>query len=142
MTEHKEAKTHQDHFARGQLLTKTYALPRDANPSGDIFGGWLLSQMDMAAGIAAGQRAKSRVVTIAIESMTFRKPIYVGDVLCVYGEIVGAGRTSMKIRLEAWATRARFGDTVKVTEGTFTFVSVDDNGRPKELPRDRTFRFD
>lgn len=131
-----------DTFARGELLTKTYAMPKDANPSGDIFGGWVLSQMDIAAGIAAGQRAKSRVVTIAIDSMTFKKPIYVGDVLCVYGELCHAGRTSMKFRIEAWATRARFGDTVKVTEATFTFVSVDDVGKPKELPRMNEFRFD
>ncbi len=118
----------------GELLTKTYAMPADANPAGDIFGGWVLSQMDIAAGIAAGQRAKSRVVTIAIDSMTFKKPIYVGDVLCVYGTLIKTGRTSMKFHIEAWATRARFGNTVMVTEGTFTFVCVDDNGRPKQLP--------
>ncbi len=101
---------------RGELTTRTLAMPRDANPSGDIFGGWVLSQMDIAGGIAAGQRAKGRVATVAIDAMSFIRPVYVGDVLCVYSDIERSGRTSMAIRLEAWALCGRMGERVKVTE--------------------------
>ena len=118
---------------RGELTTRTLAMPRDANPSGDIFGGWVLSQMDIAGGIAAGQRAKGRVATVAIDAMSFIRPVYVGDVLCVYSDIERSGRTSMAIRLEAWALRCRMGECVKVTEGIFTFVSLDDDGKPCPL---------
>lgn len=118
----------------GLLQTQTIAMPCDANASGDIFGGWVLSQMDIAAGICAGRRASGRVATVAVESMKFIRPVYVGDVLSVYGEVVREGRTSLGIRLEAWVTRQRFGNVVKVTEGTFTFVSIDDEGKPRVLP--------
>ena len=103
-------------------------------PSGDIFGGWVLSQMDIAAGITAGQRAQGRVATIAIEAMKFIRPVHVGDVLCVYAKIARTGRTSMTIELEAWALRNRIGQRVKVTEGVFTFVAIDDEGQPRPLP--------
>ena len=122
---------------RGELTTRTLAMPRDANPSGDIFGGWVLSQMDIAGGIAAGQRAKGRVATVAIDAMSFIRPVYVGDVLCVYSDIERSGRTSMAIRLEAWALRGRMGERVKVTEGIFTFVSLDDVGKPCPLTASR-----
>lgn len=118
----------------GVLTTRTLAMPGDANPNGDIFGGWVLSQMDIAAGIAAGERACGRVATVAIDAMSFLRPVHVGDVLCVYTDIVKTGHTSMTIQLGAWALRHRFGERVKVTEGTFTFVSLDDQGRPKPLP--------
>lgn len=119
---------------RGELTTRTLAMPGDANPSGDIFGGWVLSQMDIAGGIAAGQRAAGRVATVAINAMTFFKPVSVGDVLCVYSEITREGRTSVEISLEAWALRDRIGERVKVTAGKFTFVALDDEGRPRPLP--------
>jgi acyl-CoA thioesterase YciA len=122
---------------RGELTTRTLAMPRDANPSGDIFGGWVLSQMDIAGGIAAGQRAKGRVATVAIDAMSFIRPVYVGDVLCVYSDIERSGRTSMAIRLEAWALRGRMGERVKVTEGIFTFVSLDNDGKPCPLAASR-----
>jgi acyl-CoA thioesterase YciA len=122
---------------RGELTTRTLAMPRDANPSRDIFGGWVLSQMDIAGGIAAGQRAKGRVATVAIDAMSFIRPVYVGDVLCVYSDIERSGRTSMAIRLEAWALRGRMGERVKVTEGIFTFVSLDDDGKPCSLTASR-----
>jgi len=115
-------------------------MPADTNPSGDIFGGWVLSQMDIAAGICAGQRAQSRVVTAAIEAMSFFRPVKVGDVLGVYTTVTKAGRSSMDIHVEAWVRRDRIGQREKVTEATFTFVAVDDNGksipipRPEELP--------
>jgi acyl-CoA thioesterase YciA len=117
----------------GELMTRTLAMPADANPSGDIFGGWVLSQMDIAAGICAGQRAQGRVATVAIEAMTFLRPVHVGDVLCVYGDIERTGRTSIRISLEAWALRNRIGDRVRVTHGTFTFVAIDVQGRPRAL---------
>jgi acyl-CoA thioesterase YciA len=112
-------------------------MPADANPSGDIFGGWVLSQMDIAAGIHAGQHAQRRVATVAIEAMHFIKPVHVGDVLCVYAAVDRVGRTSMAIRLEAWAPRSRLGDRVKVTEGIFTFVALDAEGRPEPIVPDR-----
>jgi acyl-CoA thioesterase YciA len=119
---------------RGQLTTRMLAMPADANPSGDIFGGWVLSQMDIAAGIAAGQRAQGRVVTVAIEAMTFIRPVYVGDVLCVYATLQREGRTSVAIHLEAWALRNRIGARVKVTDGVFTFVAIDEHGKSRPLP--------
>lgn len=118
----------------GELTTRTLTMPGDANPSGDIFGGWVLSQMDIAGGIAAGQRAMGRVATVAIDAMTFIRPVYVGDVLCVYAKVVREGRTSLALELEAWALRGRIGERVKVTEGVFTFVAIDDEGKPRPLP--------
>ena len=119
----------------GELTIRTVAMPRDANAAGDIFGGWVLSQMDLAGGIAAGQRARGRVATVAINAMTFIRPVFVGDVLCVYSTIARTGRTSISVELEAWALRGRLGDRVKVTEGVFTFVCIGEDGRPKALPK-------
>ena len=118
----------------GELVTRTLAMPSDTNPSGDIFGGWVLSQMDIAGGIAAGQRAQGRVATVAIDGMAFIRPVNVGDVLCVYAHIERYGRTSMSIHIEAWVLRGRIGERVKVTEGNFTFVSIDNDGNPRPLP--------
>jgi len=109
-------------------------MPADTNASGDIFGGWLLSQMDIAAGILASQRAQGRVATIAIEAMKFIRPVRVGDVLCIYGQVTREGRSSMGITLEAWVLRDRIGAREKVTEGLFTFVAIDDEGRKRALP--------
>ena len=120
--------------SRGELATRTLAMPADANPNGDIFGGWVLAQMDIAGGITAGQLARGRVATVAVDAMTFHLPVYVGDVLCVYADIDRIGRTSMTLHLEAWALRRRQGEKVKVTEGRFTFVALDDNGRPRPVP--------
>lgn len=113
---------------------RTIAMPGDTNPSGDIFGGWVLSQLDMAAGICAGQRAQSRVVTVAIDRMQFLKPVRVGDVLGVYTTVTRTGRSSMDILVEAWVRRGRIGIREKVTSATFTFVAVDDNGKSIPLP--------
>lgn len=120
----------------GELTLRTMAMPADTNASGDIFGGWVLSQMDLGAGIAAGQRAASRVVTIAVDKMKFIRPVQVGDVLCVYTSIVRVGNTSMEINIEAWALRHRYGHREKVTEAIFTFVAVDENGKPQLVPKD------
>ncbi len=119
---------------RGELSIRTLAMPADANPSGDIFGGWVLSQMDIGGGITAGQRARGRVATVAVDAMTFHLPVYVGDVLCVYADLERVGRTSMTWWLEAWALRGRLGERVRVTEGRFTFVAIDDAGRPRPVP--------
>ena len=121
---------------RGDLATRTLAMPGDANPSGDIFGGWVLSQMDIAGGITAGARAAGRVATVAIDAMTFHRPVYIGDVLCVYADVERVGRTSMAIHLEAWALRGRLGQRVKVTEGLFTFVAIDADGCPRPVPQE------
>lgn len=118
----------------GELTLRTMAMPADTNAAGDIFGGWVLSQMDLAGGIAAGQRAAGRVVTISVERMTFIRPVKVGDVLCVYCAIGSVGRTSLKVAIEAWALRQNIGRREKVTDATFTFVAVDDEGRPRPVP--------
>ena len=114
--------------------TRTMAMHSDTNPSGDIFGGWVLSQMDIAAGICAGQRSQSRVVTAAIDGMHFYRPVHVGDILGVYTTVTRIGKTSMDIMVEAWVRRDRIGSREKVTDATFTFVAVDDNGKPKPIP--------
>jgi acyl-CoA thioesterase YciA len=119
---------------RGELSIRTLAMPADANPNGDIFGGWVLSQMDIGGGIAAGRRARGRVATVAVDAMTFHLPVYVGDVLCVYADLERVGRTSMTLWLEAWALRGRLGERVRVTEGRFTFVAIDETGKPRPVP--------
>jgi acyl-CoA thioesterase YciA len=117
-----------------KATTRTVAMPADTNPSGDIFGGWVLSQMDIAAGIAASQRAQGRVVTASIDGMSFIRPVKVGDILGVYTEITRTGRSSMDIMVEAWVRRGQIGVREKVTEATFTFVAVDENGKSRPLP--------
>jgi acyl-CoA thioesterase YciA len=119
---------------RGELTTRTLAMPADTNPSGDIFGGWVLAQMDISGGIFAGQRAEGRVATVAVHAMKFIRPVYVGDVMCVYCSLAREGRTSIGVNVEAWALRGRIGERVKVTEGLFTFVAIDQEGRPRPLP--------
>lgn len=120
---------------RGELTLRTLAMPADVNVNGDIFGGWVLSQMDIAAGIVGGTRAQGRVATVAIDAMKFIRPVYVGDVLCIYARVDTIGRTSMAIALEAWALRGRWGAREKVTEGVFTFVAIDEDGRPRVVPK-------
>lgn len=107
---------------------------RDINSNGHIFGGWVLSQMDIAGGIVAGRVCQGPCATVAIEAMEFIAPILVRDVISVYGEVARRGRTSVAIRLEVIATRGRAQDEVKVTEGLFTFVALDENHRPRPLP--------
>lgn len=126
-----------DDEPRGELTIRVVAMPADTNANGDIFGGWVLSRMDQAGGIAGVDRAQGRVVTVAIEAMTFVKPVRVGDVLCVYTSVDSVGRTSMKIHVEAWARRFRTDIREKVTVGTFTFVAIDDEGTPRIVPPER-----
>jgi acyl-CoA thioesterase YciA len=120
----------------GSLTTRTLAMHKDTNPAGDIFGGWVLSQMDIAAGICAGKRAQSRVVTVALDGMNFISPVKVGDILGVYTKVVEIGKTSMIVNVEAWVRRDRIGNREKVTEGKFKFVSLDKNGKSKKLPKE------
>lgn len=120
----------------GELAIRTVAMPADANANGDIFGGWLLAQMDIAGGITAKRRAGGRVVTVAIQSMAFHRPVFIGDVLCAYADLLRVGRTSMTYRIEAWVIRHHDGSRLKVTEGEFTYVAVDADRRPREVPAD------
>ena len=129
------AETQAEETPRGELTVRMMAMPADTNANGDIFGGWVMSQMDQAGGIAGVERAQGRVVTLAVDAMTFIRPMKVGDVLCVYTEVESVGRTSMKIHIEAWANRFMTHSREKVTVGTFTFVAVDDKGRPRPVPR-------
>ncbi|HWK48101.1 MAG TPA: acyl-CoA thioesterase [Stellaceae bacterium] len=112
---------------------RAIAMPADTNPNGDIFGGWLLSQMDLAGGYAAGQRVRGRVATIAIEAMKFHRPVVVGDEVSCYASITKLGRTSITILVEAWARPLHGDQRTKVTEGVFTFVAIDDQRRPRQI---------
>lgn len=118
----------------GNPAIRTLAMPGDTNPNGDIFGGWVMAQMDLAGGITAGWRAQGRVATVGVKAMSFLKPVKVGDVVCVYTEIIKEGRTSMTIRIELWALRRSTLAREKVTEGDFTFVAINENGKKRELP--------
>ena len=121
---------------KGELTTRTLAMPGDANPNGDIFGGWVLSAMDIAGGIASGARARGRVATVAVDALTFHRPVRIGDVLCIYAEILRVGRSSIAIQLEAWVLRHLTGTREQVTEGRFTYVAIDDEGRPRPVDPD------
>jgi len=117
----------------GEATIRIVARPADASLSGDIFGGWVLSHMDVAGGIVAAEVAGIRLATVAIDTMQFLRPVKVGDILCIYGHIERTGRTSVAVRLEAWARRGRIGDYEKVTEGLFTFVALDNEGKPRRI---------
>jgi acyl-CoA thioesterase YciA len=118
---------------RGVLSIRTLAMPADTNPYGDIFGGWLLGQMDIAGGIFAARIAKGRTATVAVDAMTFRKPVFVGDVICIYTELIRIGRTSMTVRVEAWVIRHNASNRFLVTEGNFTYVALDEERRPRPV---------
>jgi acyl-CoA thioesterase YciA len=118
---------------QGALTIRTLAMPADTNPAGDIFGGWVMSQMDIAGAIAAIERARGRVVTVAVEAMTFIAPVKVGDILCVYTTIERVGNTSITVAIEAWARRNRLADRVKVTDGRFVYVSLGEDGRKRPI---------
>ncbi|HLJ22077.1 MAG TPA: acyl-CoA thioesterase [Stellaceae bacterium] len=113
---------------------RTIAMPADANANGDIFGGWVLSQMDLAGGSVAVQRARGRVATVAVTGMTFHLPVFIGDEVSCYGRVVKVGRTSITIHVESWARRHRTSDRVKVTEGTFTYVAIGEDRKPRPVP--------
>ncbi len=123
----------QDEGPNGELAIRTLAMPADTNPSGDIFGGWLLSQMDIAGGETAAKRAGGRTVTVGIEAMTFHRPVYVGDMVGFYAEVIRIGRTSIAVRVEAWAERRGTLERVQVTEGVFTYVAMGEDRKPRVI---------
>ncbi len=120
----------------GDLAVRTIAMPADTNPAGDIFGGWLMAQMDLAAGNAAARRARGRCATVAVESMSFISPVLVGDEVSLYARIVREGRSSIRIAVEAWRRPRATEEMIRVTEGQFTFVAIDADGRSRLIPRD------
>src|SRR5262249_47554858 len=113
---------------------RAIAMPADANPHGDIFGCWLLSQMDLAGSTAATRRAKGRCVTVASTAMTFHRPVFVGDEVSCYADIIKVGKTSITVKVESWARGGVGDEHIAVTEGIFTYVAVDENRRPRPVP--------
>lgn len=119
----------------GEPALRAIAMPGDANPNGDIFGGWLLAQMDLAGGSVASQRAQGRVATVAITGMTFHRPVFIGDEVSCYAAVTRIGRSSITIHIETWVRRHLSNDRVKVTEGIFTYVAIGDDRRPRAVPK-------
>ena len=115
---------------------RAIAMPGDANPNGDIFGGWLLAQMDLAGGSVASQRAQGRVATVAITGMTFHRPVFIGDEVSCYAAVTKIGRTSITIHIETWVRRHLSSERVKVTEGIFTYVAIGTDRRPRAVPKE------
>lgn len=118
---------------RGELTLRTIAMPADTNAAGDIFGGWVMAQMDLACGIRAAEIAHGRVVTAAVNEISFRKPMKVGDTLSIHTDLEKVGRTSLTLRVEAWANRYLTTVSEMVTFATFVMVALDDNGKPKPI---------
>jgi acyl-CoA thioesterase YciA len=117
-----------------QPLVRVMAMPGDANPNGDIFGGWLLARIDLACGNLAVRRARGRCATVAVDGMVFHQPVFVGDKVSCYGDIVKTGRSSITIRIEAWRRNLASGEVRKVTQAVFTYVALGDDRRPRALP--------
>ncbi|MEN9402757.1 MAG: hypothetical protein RL091_1460 [Verrucomicrobiota bacterium] len=120
---------------QGELVIRTIAMPANTNSNGDMFGGWMVSQMDLGGAILARNAAKSRITTVAIDAMEFHHPVYVGDIVSCYALLLKTGRTSLRIAIEVWAQRHKGGEHVRVTEGTFTYVAIDDQGKPHPVHR-------
>ena len=120
---------------KGELSIRTLAMPSDTNQNGDIFGGWLLGQMDIAGNIFAYKVAKGRSVTVAVDGMVFHKPVYVGDVVSVYSDLIKIGHTSISVHVEAWVMRRNEDSLLHVTDGNFTYVAIDDNNRPRQIQK-------
>lgn len=118
----------------GEPALRAIAMPADANPSGDIFGGWLLAQMDLAGGTVAAERAQGRVATVAVEGMVFHKPVHIGDRVSFYTRITRVGRTSIAVMVEAWRQSHHGGAPNQVTQGMFTYVAIDGSRRPRPVP--------
>lgn len=123
---------------KGQLLLRTLSMPADTNANGDIFGGWIMSQLDLAGGILAKEISGGRIVTVSVSSITFKKPVKVGDVVCCYGECIKIGRTSMSINLEVWIKPVKehgIGDRFMVCDATFNYVAIDAKGKPRPIKK-------
>ena len=119
---------------QGELVIRTIAMPADTNANGDIFGGWLLSQMDLAGGNIAMGRARGRIATVAVDSMTFISPVFVGDEVSIYAHVLKCGRTSIRIHVEAWRRNRHTDAMNRVTDATFVYVAIDENHRPRPVP--------
>ena len=135
MTAEATGGTSETHLPDTAPLVRVIAMPADANPNGDIFGGWLMAQMDLAAGNLAVRRARGRCATVAVDAMVFHQPVLVGDEVSCYGELLRTGRSSMTIRIEAWRRSLHLDEVRKVTEGVFTLVAIDAHRRPRPLPK-------
>ena len=125
----------------GEMVLRTLAMPADTNANGDIFGGWLMSQMDMGGAIQAKEIAKGRVVTVRVDGMTFLKPVAVGDVVCCYARCIRTGNSSITINVEVWVKKVSsepIGQRYRATEAVFTYVAVDDEGKSRQLPDGRS----
>ncbi len=127
-----------DDTPAGELTLQTIAMPADTNANGDIFGGWLMAQMDLGSSVLARRQARGRVATVAVEAMTFLKPVHVGDTVTIFAQVLRTGRTSLQIGVEVWVTRQPENRRVKMTHGTFVFVAVDDNGQKRPFPTEET----
>jgi acyl-CoA thioesterase YciA len=123
-----------DQAPQAEPTLRAIAMPADANPHGDIFGGWLLSQMDLAGGTVATRRAKGRTVTVAVTAMTFHRPVFIGDEVTCYADIIKVGRTSITVKVESWVRRGIGDEQIEVTEGIFTYVAVGSDRRPCPIP--------
>lgn len=119
---------------RGELASRSLAMPADSNPKGAIFGGWIMALMDAAGKMSATPYAGGRVVTVAVSNIAFLAPVHVGDTVCCYTEVTRTGRASITLDVEVWVLRQGQGERVRVTEAEFTFVAIDEDGRPRELP--------
>ncbi len=119
----------------GELMLRTWCMPRDANPSGDIFGGWTLSQMDIAGAMMAHRETCGRTVTIAVDKTEFHEPMFIGDTLCCYARVKKVGTTSITIEIEAWATRKNTRNHIQMTSGIFTYVAIDENRNPRKISK-------
>jgi acyl-CoA thioesterase YciA len=131
-----------DRQPRGMLALRAVAMPKDTNPSGDIFGGWILSQMDIAGGMMAREVARGRTVTVTVDKMVFKVPLHVGDTIAIYAELLRIGNSSMDVRLEVWAKPfpgVYIAQRHLVTEGIFRYVAVDENGRPRKIQENPEF---
>ena len=125
---------HSKYHGNKEPALRVLAMPKDTNPRGDIFGGWIMSQVDIAGAVVASQVVKSRVVTVAVNEFTFKEPVLVGDIISCYGEVVKTGRTSITVNVEVCAMRDEYdGNCLKVTEATVVYVAIDDNGKPKTI---------
>ena len=126
--------THEPDVSRGEPALRALAMPADANPNGDIFGGWVLAQMDLAGAVPAARRAKGRIATVAVDAMRFHRPVFIGDLVSCYARVTKVGTTSISVLVETYAERRQDGSEVKVTEGTYVYVAIDETGRPRSVP--------
>ena len=118
---------------QGELALQVIAMPKDTNADGDIYGGWLLQQMDMAGGAAAREVARGRVATVAVTGMSFLTPVHVGAIVSCYADVLEIGRSSIRMVVEVWISSQHDGEPIKVTEGVFVFVAIDHNGRTRQI---------